>query len=169
MAFKSTTLDIDGNRIEAASYEDFSSGVTASLADPTQNAGDAVGDIYANIEDASIEGLVGSNGDDLLIGDGQANALQGGDGNDTLEGAIGADTLDGGNGNDFVSYANAKEAVIADILAGGLAGEAEGDVYTSIEGLIGSRFNDTLYGAGLGPVDGIVEAEIFRIPARSDA
>ena len=150
MAFKSTTLDIDGNRIEAASYEDSSSGVTASLADPTRNAGDAVGDIYANIEDASIEGLVGSNGDDPLIGDGQANALQGGDGNDTLEGAIGTDTLDGGNGNDFASYANAKEAVIADILAGGLAGEAEGDVYTSIEGLIGSRFNDTLYGAGLG-------------------
>jgi Ca2+-binding RTX toxin-like protein len=44
--------------------------------------------------------LVGSSGNDVLIGNASAQMLTGGDGNDTLDGKGGADTLIGGAGND---------------------------------------------------------------------
>jgi Ca2+-binding RTX toxin-like protein len=83
---------------DLASYADATAAITASLADPTVNTGEAAGDTYAN-----IEGLIGSAFDDVLIGDTGDNDLQGGDGNDTLEGGLGADTLDGGAGQDLAS------------------------------------------------------------------
>jgi Ca2+-binding RTX toxin-like protein len=58
-----------------------------------------------------IENVVGSAGDDTLIGDGEANLLSGGDGDDTLNGAggddvlitgAGMDTVDGGTGDDQI-------------------------------------------------------------------
>lgn len=48
----------------------------------------------------NIEGIVGSNGDDLMVGNNQANLLDGRDGNDTIEGMSGDDTLLGGDGHD---------------------------------------------------------------------
>jgi Ca2+-binding RTX toxin-like protein len=137
MAFTPKTV----NGTLVASYEDASAGVTASLAHPEEPGGYPDG----------THGLIGSSYDDLLIGDNQANALNGGDGNDTLEGGAGADSLDGGDGFDFVSYANADGAVTVVLEYNqGDEGEAEGDVYNSIEGVIGSRFGDLLFGAGKG-------------------
>jgi Ca2+-binding RTX toxin-like protein len=133
-----------GGLVLVANYEGAFPGVTASLANPNEPGG------YSD----STLGLIGTSYDDLLIGDNQANTLYGGAGNDTLEGGAGADSLDGGDGDDFVSYANAEKAVVADILGGFVPGEAEGDVYKKIEGVIGSRFNDTLYGGGLNTLEG---------------
>ncbi|MEF8756319.1 MAG: hypothetical protein V5B60_20675 [Accumulibacter sp.] len=48
----------------------------------------------------AIENLGGSNYDDTLRGDGNANVLSGAGGNDFLDGGAGNDTLDGGAGND---------------------------------------------------------------------
>jgi Ca2+-binding RTX toxin-like protein len=48
----------------------------------------------------SIEGVIGSIGDDLIRGTDGANNLRGGDGDDVLEGRGGIDTLDGGDGVD---------------------------------------------------------------------
>ena len=48
----------------------------------------------------AIENLGGSNHDDALTGDGNANRLGGAQGNDFLNGGAGNDTLDGGTGND---------------------------------------------------------------------
>ncbi|MBC7951624.1 MAG: hypothetical protein H7Z12_07380 [Rhodospirillaceae bacterium] len=45
-------------------------------------------------------GWLGGSGDDVLMGDGQAERLDGGAGNDTLAGGSGADTLIGGAGRD---------------------------------------------------------------------
>jgi len=144
-----TPKTVDGS--EFASYEDANSGVTASLAAGEGSAGEAEGDTYTN-----IKGLIGSAFDDHLIGDDAVNTLQGGAGADTLEGGAGADTLeggagadslDGGDGIDFASYANATEGVTASLFKYvASSGEAEGDSYTSIEGLIGSSHNDLLVG-----------------------
>jgi Ca2+-binding RTX toxin-like protein len=106
----------------------------------------------------NIEGLIGSFGDDKLIGDGAANELRGLDGGDTLIGGAGADTLVGQAKDDaafdYASYETAdsvggdgKTGVTASLKAGGgQTGDAAGDVFRNIEGLIGSRFNDDLTG-----------------------
>ena len=116
-----------------ADYSGASAGVTASLANPASNTGEAAGDTYS-----SIERLRGSAFDDILTGDA---------GNNYLVGGLGADILDGGAGFDFAGYQNAATAVIASLANPAInTGEAAGDTYTSIEGLIGSAFNDKLTG-----------------------
>ena len=93
---------------------------------------------------------------DLLSGGEDSDALFGGFGNDTLMGGEGADLLDGGNGSDSASYADAETGVRADLLGAVPAtGDARGDVYVSIENLIGSDFNDQLRGdTGANRIDG---------------
>ncbi len=75
-----------GDGLDQASYSTAAASVTASLANPAVNTGDAAGDTYH-----SIEGLVGSAFDDTLAGDANANLLSGGQGNDT---AVYAQSLD---------------------------------------------------------------------------
>ena len=108
-------------------------GLTASLANPAINTGEAAGDTYT-----SIEGLRGSDFNDTLTGDADDNYLRGG---------LGADALNGGAGFDFASYQNAAAGVTASLANPAInTGEAAGDTYISIEGLLGSAFNDTLIG-----------------------
>lgn len=112
------TLD-GGSGKDTASYKNAAAGVTASLLDPSANAGaEAAGDQYLNIENLS-----GSAHADRLTGDVQANVLKGLAGNDTLVGGGGADTLDGGEGTDLVSYEDASTGVIVS-LGGGLPATA---------------------------------------------
>ncbi|WP_081500870.1 Ig-like domain-containing protein [Bradyrhizobium liaoningense] len=134
---------IDGGAgIDRASYIDATNGVRANLGDPSQNSGDAAGDAYT-----SIEGLVGSNFNDTLIGDSGDNSLSGLGGNDILIGGAGADSLDGESGTDRASYATAIVGLTANL--GNPSqnnGDAQGDTYVGIEGLQGTSFNDTLIG-----------------------
>ncbi|WP_343407493.1 hypothetical protein [Candidatus Amarolinea dominans] len=51
----------------------------------------------------TIENVNGSNFDDVISGDGNANRLNGNNGSDTLAGGAGADTINGGNGNDLLA------------------------------------------------------------------
>ncbi len=73
-----------GDDVDFASFSWSVSGVSFSLAAP------ADGDTYI-----SIEGIIGSVGDDTLIGDAGNNILLGGAGDDELRGGSGDDTLDG--------------------------------------------------------------------------
>ena len=102
--------------------------------------------------------LVGSALADELIGQVQSETITGRGGNDTitgdagddlLDGGSGGDTLDGGAGIDTATYENANSRVRAD-LAGTLSGlgQGNGDVFISIENLIGSDFNDDIRGDG---------------------
>ncbi len=84
-------------------------------------------------------------GNDTLFLRGGNDTADAGAGNDTLIGGTGADSLDGGDGYDFASYLGATSAVTARLDFASLnTGEAAGDSYTSIEGLIGSQFSDFL-------------------------
>ncbi|MGE0259887.1 MAG: calcium-binding protein [Alphaproteobacteria bacterium] len=119
-----------GANFDLAGYQDATAGLTANLANPASNTGEAAGDTYI-----SIEGLIGSDFNDTLVGDANANLLRGG---------AGADALNGGGGFDYADYDTAVTASLANPAVN--TGDAAGDTYTSIEGLLGSIFNDTLIG-----------------------
>ncbi|HXV24882.1 MAG TPA: hypothetical protein VED46_11540 [Alphaproteobacteria bacterium] len=130
-----------GEGIDIADYS-ASAGVTVNLA-TGMGTGGALGDTFA-----SIEALIGSGTDgDVLVGDANANTLIGNGGNDTLIGGSGGDTLYGGAGVDAVSFAASAAGVSVDLGSGlAVGGDAQGDVYSSIEVLIGSAFDDILIG-----------------------
>uniref|UniRef100_UPI003CCB6EF2 beta strand repeat-containing protein n=1 Tax=Microvirga flavescens TaxID=2249811 RepID=UPI003CCB6EF2 len=92
--------------------------------------------------------LSGYEGNDSLEGGDLHDTLKGGSGDDTLNGGEGNDVLNGGAGNDFASYANASSGVSVDLNNpnGYNSGEARGDSYQSIEGVIGSSGDDTISG-----------------------
>jgi Ca2+-binding RTX toxin-like protein len=128
---------------------------------PSWNTGDAAGDVYVG-----IEALVGSAYGDALSGDGGNNmfwglagadwiegqggndTLYGNDADDHLLGGAGADWLDGGNDFDYARY-DYSGAVTARLDAPWLnTGDAAGDAYVGIEGLVGSAYGDVLFGDG---------------------
>jgi len=132
-----------GAGFDIASYADATSGVLVDLLDRSRNVGDALGDVHA-----SIEGLIGSSYSDILGGTHEGDELYGGNGNDTLEGRGGSDVLDGGEGIDYASYESATYGVLVDLInTGRNTGDAVGDKYISIEKVIGSSHNDTIFGA----------------------
>ena len=142
------------------SYRGSDAGVTIDLAEGTFEGGHAQGDVVSNIEN-----VTGSDHADLLWGDGNANRLEGGGGSDQIWGGAGDDVLEGGSGHDWL-YGSAG----ADRMAGGdgtdvlsyqysvagvtinlqdgtsTGGDAQGDVITGIENLIGSDHGDILTG-----------------------
>ncbi|MCV6596708.1 MAG: type I secretion C-terminal target domain-containing protein [Mangrovicoccus sp.] len=142
--------NLDGGRdasIDFVSYETADSAVTINLSNSSNSAGDTYNE---------IEGVIGSAFNDQLTGDAAANALNGGGGGDTLSGGAGGDTLsggadgdvlDGGVGTDYASYADALVGVTAHLLySSNNTGDASGDTYISVEGLIGSVEADNLIG-----------------------
>lgn len=91
--------------------------------------------------------LDGRSGDDTLQGGAGNDTLAGSSGNDILIGGAGADRLEGGGGIDWASYSTARTRVAVDLSRPGEnRGDADGDSFRSIEGIIGSRYADKLYG-----------------------
>nr|WP_276553714.1 hypothetical protein [Shinella kummerowiae] len=91
--------------------------------------------------------LFGNLGDNKLFGLDGNDRLTGGYGNDILIGGNDADRLIGGDGNDTASYQGASGAVIASLEDHRLnTSDATGDLYFSVENLVGSSFADRLAG-----------------------
>ena len=91
--------------------------------------------------------LDGGDGDDLLFDYGGASILNGGAGNDTMIGRLGADAFNGGGDIDVVRYADAIGAVNVNLATGmGTGADAQGDTYVDVENVVGSIFFDTLTG-----------------------
>ncbi|MEQ8405926.1 MAG: right-handed parallel beta-helix repeat-containing protein [Oceanicaulis sp.] len=85
-----------GAGYDTADYSTSSAGVDVRLFDETSpTGGDATGDYVE-----SIEGLIGSDHDDVLMGTAGDFIAEGGAGNDRLRGFGGDDDLDGGAGDD---------------------------------------------------------------------
>jgi Ca2+-binding RTX toxin-like protein len=152
-----------GLGIDLLSYAAATGAVGLDMLTATLGVGDGLGDQVKSIETITGSGfndslagddlanrLFGGVGNDLLSGRGGADTLQGDNGNDTLVGGAGADSLNGGMGTDFASYADAGAGLSISLVAKAVnTGDALGDVYLGIEGLIGSRFDDTLLGSTL--------------------
>jgi Ca2+-binding RTX toxin-like protein len=124
-------------------YDDSPEGVEVNLATGRGTWGTANGDVIVNCED-----LVGSNYNDVLIGDAGVNRLHGLKGDDRLMGGAGADYLEGYEGRDTADYSDSTAAVTVNLQTGvGFGGTAEGDTLKTIEDLIGSAQADTLVGS----------------------
>ncbi|MBM6595822.1 M10 family metallopeptidase [Microvirga pudoricolor] len=104
-----------------------------------------------------IENAIGGSGNDRITGNAAANTLTGNGGNDTLEGnggndllygGAGADRLIGGSGNhDYAMYDRSSTGLVVSLASPSMnTGEAAGDTYSGVEGIHGSRYNDSLFG-----------------------
>jgi Ca2+-binding RTX toxin-like protein len=97
--------------------------------------------------EAGNDTLDGNAGNDTLSGGSGDDVLNGGIGNDILDGGVGADSLIGGGGFDMVTYGSATTGLTAWLQFRSVnTGDAAGDSYTGISGLIGSGFADFLLG-----------------------
>ena len=132
----SQAMGVDGALgTDLASYEQSSSAVTIDLT-TNVNAGDAAGDTFT-----AIEIYQGSDFDDTLLGSAKADIFIGG---------AGADVIDGRDGVDQAWYINSAAAVDINLQTGiHQGGDAQGDVLTNIERVMGSQFNDSMTGDSL--------------------
>jgi membrane-bound inhibitor of C-type lysozyme len=89
--------------------------------------------------------IYGSNANDLLYGGAGVDTIIGGSGNTYFEGGAGADVLTGGTqGINTAGYKNSGAGVTIDLATGlGSGGDAQGDVLSNIQNLIGSAYSDT--------------------------
>lgn len=135
---------IDGGAgIDTISYVNLH-GVTVDLAVGGEDLGyaEATRDYLTGFEN-----VIGSNGDDTLLGSGGANEFFGLAGDDFLEGRGGADKLDGGAGFDTASYSRSASGVeVWTNLGKGFGGEDQCDRLFGIERVIGSAHDDFLRG-----------------------
>lgn len=127
----------------------------------------AVADLYTQVQigtdqrdlligNALSETLSGGMGDDDIFGEAGSDVVFGGEGNDLIYAGDGADFINagdgedeifGGGGFDYVSFEGSNTGVRADLTSRvGQGGFAQGDLYSGVEGLIGSDYIDRLYG-----------------------
>ena len=123
----------DDGVTDTATYDSAMEGVTVDLSGNNLGRGDAAGDTYDH-----IEVYLGSQYDDTFIS-GEAG-----------------DNINGGDGRDTVSYERSEEAVTVNLTDGTTdsteGSYANGDMFTSIENIIGSDEDDTLTAGDSGSV-----------------
>lgn len=149
-----------GDDSDYARYDNSPSGVNVSLVTGLGFGADAEGDHLYDIEnlggssfddvligDDRLNYFYARGGDDIIYGGGGQDVIDGGAGNDHIYGGLGGDVMTGGDGFDLVRYDSTASAIIVDLAYEvGSGGEAEGDTYSGIEGVVGGRFSDTIRG-----------------------
>ncbi len=139
-----------------ASYEESLIGLTLNLRNTALSTGEARNDQYI-----SIEGIVGTAHNDLIVGNGEKHDLQAGAGNDTIIGGSGQEIMDGGTGIDTVSYELSTKGVSVSLGAGGGGvNDSQSDTWKNFENVRGSNYNDSLSGdAGANHISGGLGAD----------
>ncbi|UYV37197.1 hypothetical protein N4R57_19935 [Rhodobacteraceae bacterium D3-12] len=132
-----------GTGRDMISYVEATSGITVDLSAQQGTQGLAAGDSFI-----SVERVTGSSHADTFYGDDGENDFRGMGGYDVFVGSEGGrERYDGGSGVDTVAYFQSTEGVEASLLRGyGSQGDAARDLYTSIENLGGTSFDDILAG-----------------------
>lgn len=101
-----------------------------------------------------VENIGGSDGNDVLTGNGSDNIIYGGggsdtinagDGNDTVYGQGGDDNMVGGDGTDTINFSLSSNSITANMEAGTASGNGN-DTFSEFENLVGSDHTDTITG-----------------------
>ena len=100
--------------------------------------------------------ITGTSDRDLLIGSRFGETIEGLDGNDDIFaregddfiiGGDGGDNIDGGSGIDTISYSGSNIGIRVDLETRlGQGGHAQGDLITDVENIIGTEYQDQLFG-----------------------
>ncbi len=149
-----------GTGFDVVDFGQATGGVVLDLLLPGSTTGGATFDSFYSIEGfrgsphadtlrggSDGDTFFGMGGDDLLIGRGGGDSLFGGLGRDTLVATASAEYLDGGDGEDLVDFSAATGALYLFFARPATwTGVAAGDVLVSIEGIIGSAHDDTVFG-----------------------
>lgn len=118
---------------DTASYVTSNSAVVVNLLNPRANTGDARGDLYVSIENATgsnyTDNLTGNTLNNVLSGLGGNDVLNGLGGHDKLLGGVGNDRLIGGAGNDTLNGQAGADQLIGGAGADTLTGGAGADVF----------------------------------------
>lgn len=122
-----------GEDVDTVSYEDQGGFIIVDL-----TAEAAFNGVFAE-RVFRFENAIGTAGNDSLFGNGADNVLDGG--------ADGADYIFGAGGTDTASWASNVRSVIIDLEVGAAFDGVHLDTFIDIERVIGSRFNDTIFGA----------------------
>src|SRR5690606_30870277 len=130
---------VGGGGTDTAVYGSSDAGVTVVLAD--SGFGIGIGGHAQGDQLSTIENLIGSNFNDILIGNSAVNRLEGGAGNDTFRSGLGGNIAGGlfefvigGDGTDTIDYSASNSGVLVRLFSGltGLqpsqGGHAEGDI-----------------------------------------
>jgi Ca2+-binding RTX toxin-like protein len=111
--------------------------------------------VMTNVEAMQLDAAAGANAianantaGNWLYANNLGSKLNGNSGDDRLIAGAGVDVLTGNGGTDYASYQNASVGLKATLgLAGGSnTGDAAGDTFVTVEGLIGGSGNDELWG-----------------------
>ncbi len=92
--FGKHTID-GGSEVDFVDYSHAKTGLQVNLKDASFNAGAAEGQLLRNVEN-----VIGTDHDDVIYGNDDANSIKGGEGDDIINGRAGEDTLVGGRGDD---------------------------------------------------------------------
>jgi Ca2+-binding RTX toxin-like protein len=149
LTFNATTRTFSGTPPLSAVGTVLSVRVTASdnfPGDPLSSASD-IFDITI-FESFGVD-VDGTGGDDTLVGTFRRETMYGLGGNDVLRGSENSDIMNGGTGFDIADYSLATGLVSVNLTTQtGANNFAQGDQYISIEGVLGSAYNDMLRGDG---------------------
>jgi len=177
-----------GEGIDTLSYEGSSVAVFVrlqgygSLAN-TQYAfgGDAQGDVLSGFENVigsdKNDDIIGSTGANRIVGGKGADSIRAREGDDIVIGGIGGDNLDGGTGIDTLSYESSSAGVVVRLQGYGAAantqyafrGDAQGDILSGFENVIGSAHDDDIIGSdGVNDIQGGAGNDVIRGRAGGD-
>jgi Ca2+-binding RTX toxin-like protein len=156
----SSTVD-GGSSVDTVDYTLVAGAVQVNLT-TLAVGGAAAGHVLVGIEhmigSAFDDTIVGSNaagqyfggaGNDVMAGNGGNDLISGDGGDDTLQSGLFGEIMVGGAGYDIVDFGLSDQAVLLDLRdTRASSGFAGWDQYQQIEGYRGTRFGDTLIGAG---------------------
>jgi len=161
--------DYDGGTgSDTVDFSAFSRSINVNLATGSTSGGSS-GNAASNDTLVNIENLVGTNGNDTIVGSNAANTLSGGNGNDTIldvggnddvSGGAGDDVFiagtgqndyDGGSGSDTIDFSAFGRGLRINLTDGTTSGGTSGnaasnDTLINVENLIGSRGADRFFG-----------------------
>ncbi len=135
----------------------------------TDADGDSVtGQVETTIIQQFAGNLVGTNGDDVLTGNGDADSIAGNDGNDQITGFAGSDYLYGGAGDDIIAGGDGNDYIRGGNGNDEVYGGAGGDIFVMSYSSVTDGSVDTIGDYKTSDADIIDLSKLLEVPNGTD-